>query len=333
MEYKIYVFNKDKLQDIDFNFAKLQEVMASYNCDIASFSMQKFVKEDIASVISKDVNTIIFALNQDIDSIISDNIKILGNQKNVIDEQVVVFNKDGNNIIFVPYDTRWELMLQKINLNPMRANKTCQFKLFELSKNKIYEILEGLKTQINKLEYCVISKGLLSNLYISYEGSEDLIDNNQVKIANAFKDYIYSENSLEIARSISQIANLKGIKLGICEGITGGALLKEICSNICTKDILTYGCVEYLKSDITPDEVYNQTLRHFGNMGDDVFFVNVQGRFEEDGITVVYTMGNNKSIDVYKNRFKVKKELAIEYALDAIMFNILKKLRQNSLSF
>lgn len=333
MEYKIYVFNKDKLQDIDFNFSKLQEILASNNCNIATFSMQKFVKEDISSAILNGSNIIIFSLNEDIDNIISENIKILGNQKNVVDEQVVVFNKNGNNIIFVPYDTRWEMILQKINLNPMRANKTCQFKLFELSKTQICEILEGLKPQIQNLEYSVISKGLLSNLYIAYNGSEDLIDNNQVKIANAFKDHIYSENSLEIARSIRQLANLKGIKLGICEGITGGGLLKEICSNICIKDILIYGCVEYLKTDVTPDEVYLQTLRHFGSMEDDVFFVNVQGKFEDDGITVIYTMGNNKSIDVYKNRFKVKKELAVKFALDAIMFNILKKLRQNSLSF
>lgn len=333
MEYKIFVFDNDKLQDIDFNFNALQDILASYNCEINTFSMVKYSKEAISSTIANGGNLILFCLNKDIDEAIVDNIKILGNDKNIIDDQVVVFRKNDYKIIFAPYDARWVEILKKLNLNPLRANKNCQLKLFGLNKTQICEKLDALKPQIEKLEYSVLSKGLLADVYISYQGSVDLVDDNQVKIASAFNDHIYSENSLEIARSIRQLANLKGIKLGICEGITGGSLLKEICSNICIKDILVNGTVEYLKTDITPEEVYNQTLRVFKDVDDDVFFINVQGNFEEDGITCIYTMGTNKAIDVYKNTFKVRKELAVKFALDAIMFNILKKLRQNSLSF
>lgn len=334
MEYKIYIFNDDKLQDINFDFLALQSILASYNVDISSFSLLKFQKEGIAEAIKEGGNLILFFKNKDIDSVICDNIKLLGNDKHIIDDQIALFNNDGNKIIFVPYDLNWKVLLNKINFNPNRGNKTCTFKLFSVSKNYVEEILSGLKNEIPSLEYSVLSRRLLVDVYISYDGTDDLIDDNQVRIATAFKDFIYSENSLGLSRSIRQIANLKGIKLAICEGITGGSLLKEICSNICIKELLAQGKVEYLKGDITADEVYRQTLSLFKDNDDqEIFAINVQGKFEEHGITCIYAMGNKDSIDVYKNTFKVNKEDAVEYAVEAILFNIVKKLRQNNLSF
>ncbi len=334
MEYKIYIFNNDKLQDIDFDFLGLQNILASYNADISVFTLQKFDKSLVSEIIKEGGNLILFFRNQDIDDVICDNIKILGNNKHIIDDQIALFNNDDKKIVFVPYDLNWKVLLGKINFNPKRGNKTCTFKLFSVSKKRVEEILSGLKNEIDSLEYSVLSRRLLVDVYISYNGTDDLIDDNQVKIATAFRDFIYSENSLGLSRSIRQIVNLKGIKLAICEGITGGSILKEICSNICIKELLAEGRVEYLKGDITADEVYKQTLTLFDDKDNqDIFAINVQGKFEEDGITCIYAMGNKNSIDVYKNTFKVRKEEAVEYAVEAILFNIVKKLRQNNLSF
>ncbi len=334
MEYKIYIFNDDKLQDIGFDFPALQNILAGYNAKISSFSLVKFQKEKVAEIIKEGGNLILFFKNQDIDDVICENIKLLGGDKHIIEDQIALFIKDNVKTIFVPFDLNWQVLLAKINFNPNRANKNCTFKLFGVSKKQVEELLSNLKNEIPSLEYSVLSRRLLVDVYISYNGVDDLIDDNQVKIATAFKDFIYSENSLGLARSIRQIANLKGIKLAICEGITGGSILKEVCSNICIKDLLAQGKVEYLKGEITTDEVYRQTLSLFDEGdGQDIFAINVQGKFEDNGITCIYAMGNKNSLDVYKNTFKVCKEEAVEYAVEAILFNIVKKLRQNNLSF
>ena len=333
MEYKIYVFNDDKLQDIGFDFSALQKIMAGFNASILSFAMLKHDNENLAKLFEEKTNLILFFKNQEIDNVICDQIKNLGNQKNIIDEQIVVFNKDENKIIFVPYDTEWISLLSKVNLNPERGNKTCAYKLFGIQKQQTQEILNKLSGEIENLKYTILSKGLLTDVYISYTGSNDMIDDSQVKIASALKQYIYSENSLELAKSIRQLIALKGLKLNICEGVTGGALLKEICSGQNFEDILKEGKLEFLKGDLTADSVYKQTLNIIEGESDDVFAINVQGQFQNDGITCIYAIGNSKSIDVYKNSFKVKHELAVKYAVDAIMFNVVKKLRQNNLSF
>ena len=334
MEYKIYVLNDDKLQDIGFDFNALQNIFASFNVEIPSFSMQKFDKLQISKILEEEKNLLIFMKNQEIDNIICENIKQLGNDKNIIEDQIVVFNKLERKIIFVPYDVNWINLLERVNLNAKRARKNCTFKMFGIYKKRIEEICESLKTQIDALEYSILSKGLLSNVYISYNGTDDLIDDSQVKIATAFKEFIYSENSLGLSESIFQLAKLKSLKLTICEGITGGAIIKDIAqNNDHIEEVLKSGKIEFLNSEINPDEVYKQTLTLFEKNSDNVFAINVQGEYLNDTLTCVYAIGDFKSIDVYKNTFKVKKNKAIEFAVDAIMFNIVKKLRQNNLSF
>ena len=59
----------------------------------------------------------------------------------------------------------------------------------------------------------------------------------------------------------------------------------------------------------------------------------VDGKYKDGALSIVFAIGDLKSIDVYKNTFKGEEEPALEMAKNAVLFNLLKKLRQNDLKF
>lgn len=350
MSYKVFVWTEDKLHDINFDFEALQKVFADCNASIDEFTMLKFNNESISAMLSQKENMLLFFKNQKIDQVIIDNISKLSNDKQILFDEVVLFNVEGKKIIFLPYDSDWQSYLKKINLNSSVANKSCQFKLFGLPKSKVLEGLKSLEGQIKDLQYSVLGNDLLVEIYITYSGESNLIDDGQVKIANLFKNFIYSENSLGLAQCLCQIARLKDLKLSICEGITGGAILREIFyKNENAKDVIKEGKIQFLNKSLTPENVYEHTINMFASdkpksfnasgfntnaiYHDNVVFVDIQGEQNGDTLTCIYTIGNSKSIDVYKNTFRAKGEKALNFAVSAVMFNIIKKLRQNNLEF
>lgn len=337
MEYKVFVFCDKAFLNIDFDVNSLARILASFNVSISEFSVQTHSQENFEKALSQKENLILFFKNQDIDKVIVDNINKLSNQKSIIDDQLVCFEKEGKKIIFAPFDSNWQNMLGKVNLNTTRANKTCHFKLFGLAKEKVKELMQTLVGQIENMQFSVIGEGLLTELFVSYQGANDLIDDGQVKIASLFKNNIFSENTLNLPQTLCQLARLKDIKIKICEGVTGGALQKELClKNKNIKDVLESGRVQFLHKEITPENVYQQTLQLLDGQNDSSFLVNIQGEISNNMLTCIYTLGTTKSLDVYKNTFKtglVDLEKVIDLAINAIMFNIIKKLRQNNLDF
>lgn len=350
MSYKVFVWTEDKLHDINFDFEALQKVFADCNASIDEFTMLKFNNESVSAMLSQKENMLLFFKNQKIDQIIIDNISKLSNDKQILFDEVVLFKVDGRKIIFLPYDSDWQDILRKINLNDSVGNKNCQFKLFGIAKGKVIEGLKGLEGQIKDLQYSVLGNDLLVEVYISYSGESNLIDDVQVKIANLFKNYIYSENSLDLAECLCQMLRLKDLKLSICEGVTGGAILREIFfKNPMAKDVIKEGRVVFLDKPLTPDNVYEHTISMLSGNAPKIFnasgfntsalrhgnviFVDVQGQQSGDMLTCIYTIGNSKSIDVYKNTFKATGQRALNFASSAVMFNIIKNLRQNNLEF
>lgn len=332
MKYKIFVFTDNVFQNVDLDLNSLSRILASFNVTVQMFSIMENNQSSFENALGQGGNLILFCQNQQIDKIIIDNISKLSNDKNIIDEEVVIFKKDGNKIIFVPYDSNWQAMLSKINLNENRANKTCQFKMFGISRTKVLQDMQSLVGQIDDLKFSVIGNELMVELFVSYSGSEDLIDEGQIKIASMFKNYIYSENSLNLSQTLCQLARLKDMKLSICEGITGGALMSEIClNNRGVSQGIVFSKLKFLNKELTADNVYEQTLTMFSGSTDTSFAINVQGEYENDTLTCIYAIGTANSIDVYKNVFKAEKEKAFKFAINAIMFNIVKKMRQNSL--
>ncbi len=332
MNYKIFVFSNDALKSIDISYKCLQKTLASFNVSIDLFAILQNNQENFSKVLEQNGNLILFCKNEDIDKIMIDNISKLSNDKHFIDDQAVIFNKSGNKILFVPYDSDWLALLKKAKLNDKMANKTCEFKLFGLSKQKVEEMLSSLSGQIENFQYSIFEENLLVDIFASYTGKEDLIDNVQVKIANLFTNFIYSENSFGLSQTICQLARLKDLKLTVCEGVTSGAVLKELCSkNENIKEILQSGKVEFINKSLTPENVYQQTIGMFLTGQDNVFAINIQGEYENGVLTCLYTLGTANNLDVYKNTFKTDKDKALNIAVNAIMFNIVKKLRQNNL--
>ena len=88
-----------------------------------------------------------------------------------------------------------------------------------------------------------------------------------------------------------------------------------------------------MQAELLPDNVYKQTLTLLEKADSNLLGINVQGEYKDGQLVCIYAIGNNKSIDVYRNIFKIKQSDAVDFAVNVIMFNIIKKLRQNNLAF
>lgn len=323
MKVKAFIF----AQDCDCD--KIERVLAERFCEIESLTISSLEQTAVAAALKSPGDLLLLCPNEQIDDLIGQNINALSNDKDIIAEQIVVFEKDGHKIIFAPVEDID--CLSKLKLGQTQ-NKTCSFKLFGLPKSQVEDRLDGLKSEIQDLQFVVLGRGLKCEIYINYSGADDLIDNSQVKIATAFKDYIYSDNSLDLEQSIIQLLRLKDLKLSILEGITGGAFSARLCASGEHADkVIKSGKLEFLTEDLTPDNVYKQTLKLLDS--GELFAVNIQGQYQDGRLSCVYAIGNKLSIDVYNCSIRASREKAIDFALNAIMFNIIKKLRQNSLGF
>ena len=82
----------------------------------------------------------------------------------------------------------------------------------ELILNNDYDlvILDLVLQEIDGFEYKYSYDNLISDIVMTYNGQTSLIDDNQVKIATEFKQFLFSENDMTLPEIVSRMLNLKG---------------------------------------------------------------------------------------------------------------------------
>ena len=329
MEYKVFIFSKDVLDgQFKFDFNKFYKVCAYNMIDIQSFDIKDFVLD--RPFIEKDKNLIVFCNNDNLDNLIIRNIEHLGNKKTIVEEQIAVFNQNGYNIIFMPLESDLEL-LNKV-FTKSQDKKYCEFHLFGLPQQQVINKLEQLRQEIPGFKYKIIYDNLLCDLIICYNGQSTLIDDNQVKIATAFKQYVYSENYMYLPEIIRKMLALRGKSLAICENITKGELVNSLLES--DEEFETnLKKVVFEKVDYIDNEtLYNKTMEFLKDAKSDIALV-MSGRYKDGALEFVFAIADAFEVHIFKNSFKADKRACIEMAKNAVLFHLAKKLRQNDLSF
>ena len=329
MEFKVFIFSNDVLEGhFKFDFDKFKIFCINNLIEIKSFAIESFDLN--RQFLENDKNLIIFCNNEDIDKLIIKNIQLLGSNKNFIDEQIVVFNKESNKIIFVPLESDIELLDKAFAGDDNK--KTCQFHVFGLKKEEIKQKLEKLRQEIDGFEYKYSYDNLISDIVMTYNGQTSLIDDNQVKIATEFKQFLFSENDMTLPEIVSRMLNLKGKTISICENVTKGKIIYTLLrANENFKDVLKtvkFDEYELLNADI----LYDKTINFLKDSKADIA-VMTNGNFSEDGLTFNFVIADSSEVHIYKNTFKANKESCIDMAVNSLFFHLVKKLRQNDLTY
>ncbi len=329
MEYKVFIFSNDVAGGQEsFDYAKFNKICAYNLISISGFSIEKFDLE--RHFIEENKNLIIFCNNANLDNLMIKNINLLGNRKTFIDEQLVVFYKGENKIIFVPLESNLDL-LNKVFIRK-ENKKYCEYHLFGLGKKQIEEKLSKLQNEIDGFEYRFLYNNLLSDIYVEYNGNLILIDDNQVKIASEFKQYVYSENETLLPEIVGKMLKLRTKTLAICENITKGNIIHSLFKdnenfNESLKTFL-FDNFEYLSND----QLYDSAVKFLKSSQADIA-VMTNGRAIEDGIEFNFALADQKEVHIFKNTFKADKNLCLDMATNSLLFHLAKKLRQNDLTF
>lgn len=324
MDYKICIFSDEILKGLTkFDLEKLNLIFARTLNNISSLQMLPLKESKDFSI---QENTIIFSENEHLDSIIIDNYQKLGKDKEMIEEQVVVFKKDTQKTIFIPLESELDL-LEKIFQTSL---KVCQFHLFGVNNKEVIDKLENLKTEIKDLSYKVVSKNILTDVYLSYQGQGDMIDESQVKIASAFKNYMYSENELGLEDIVYQLLKMRNLTISICENITKGEIVASLLKNVDFNQFLRKSEIHFF-DNIDNNLLHQYSLKLLQESESDIVIV-TNGQIGEGKLNFVFCIADKKQVHFYKCNFTLTDEVA-SMAKNTLLFHLVKKLRQNNFSF
>ena len=328
MEYKVFVFSDKVLNgQIKFNYDLFNHICLYNLIDVKAIYVENFdLKRDF---ILGEENLIIFCENQNLDNLIIEHIQKLGSKKTFIDEQLVVFDRAGRKVIFVPLEVDYNLLNKALTNNENR--KICEFHIFGLSQEQVLSRLESLKTQIENFSYKISYDNLLCDIVVSYDWQESLLDDNMAKIVSEFKQNIYSENKMSLPEIVIKMLKLKEQKLAVCENITQGL----ITSNLLNYDdeLTVIKRASFEKFDFNNnDALYDKTLNYLKESQSDLAVV-TNGKFVDNALEFTFAIADKNEVHIYKNLFKASKEASKQMAKNALLFHLTKKLRQNEITY
>ena len=324
MEFKIYIFSDNVLSGLTkFDLTKLNLLFARNLCNICHVEILPLAKQK--ELLFED-SSIVFSENENLDNIIIDHYSSLGSEKDIIAQQVVVFKKQEQKIVFIPLESDLSILSQILG-----NDAVCQFHLFGLNKNSVIQKLEQLKSEVADLKYKVIENNILCDVYLSYHGQGDMIDDNQVKIATAFKSYMFSENELNLEKIIYQLLKMKNLSMSICENVTKGKIISSLLENADFSDILKLAQIKFFEN-ADNEKLHKETENILQSSNCDLAVV-TSGSIEGDSLHFVFTIADKKEIHFYKCNFTGKLDQSIEMAKNTCLYHLVKKLRQNDFAF
>ena len=325
MEYKVFIFSDDVIDgQYKFDFVKFNKICVYNLIDVKSINIEKF---DLDWLLPENKNLIIFCENKNLDNLIIKNIKYLSGKRTLIDEQLVIFEKENSRVIFAPIESDLDL-LNKVFTR--EGKKFCEFHLFGIGKSQVKDKLEKLKGEIDGFNYKFIYDNLLCDIVLSYNGSSELIDDNQVKIAGEFKQYVYRENEMSLREKVSKMLALKNKTLSICENVTRGAITESLLKS---NENFKIKEVKFEEFELTNNDVlYDKTIKFLKSSEADIAVV-THGKRSPDGLEFTFAIADNFEVHIFKNNFKAEINSCLEMAKNALLFHLVKKLRQNDISF
>ena len=329
MEYKVIILSDDFVNgQVCFDFNKFSAVCAYNFIDISDFLIEKLDLNK--NYIEKDENLIIFCNNINLDNLIINNIKNLSGEKILINDQVVIFKKRENQIIFVPLEIDFNIF-EKVFARDL-SYEYLQFGLFGLGKERIVELLENLKNKFNDVSYKIFYHDLLCNVYIKYQKKEEnLIDDVKLEVVSLFSNNIYSENNLELNDIISNILIQKNMTISLFENITKGKILTSLLEN--NDKLINY--INSIKVDNkfqNDDQLVNFSLDYLKESSSNLVVISC-GEFKDNYLEFKFALADKNEVHIYNSTFIAKREDSLNMAVNSVMFHLIKKLRQNDFAF
>ena len=275
--------------------------------------------------------TIFIMPDESIDEFVS-NHKIFYETDSKIIESMAVLSGNDFPIIVLPIESDVCFLLEKV-LNQVKAR-------FNLKNVKIYRLFGKTKEEIedilnqNSLKVSVFGKGLLCDLFLQSEAG--FISEEEVKINEIFKDYIYSQSKLSMKDVIQRLLILRNEKLVILDAFTGGKIAEYVldacCKDVTSQTFNTYYGPDFIKIDDKcykdEEDLVSKISRQEIENSSNKIAVAVVGKNIDEAYKITVAIAKQKKVDIYNLSIEGSLIDAIEIGRDWTLFNLIKKLEE-----
>ena len=330
MEYKVFIFSNKIINGYtSFDMKKFNQICAYNLIDISGFVIDNFYRE--RDFITFDDNLLIFCDNKDLDDLILYNLPKISGEKELINDQIVVYKKNDKKYVFVPLEVQLDLLNDVFKED--KTYEVLRYRIFGLGRDRIINSLDILKNEIEGFKYKIDYKDLLCDIYLTYSSlKEGLLDDNKAKILNTFNQYIYSENSLSLEQIIYNYLSESGQTIAINENITKGELLASLLSE--EKNFINVIKNYIIRENIEIDDqqFIDRSMKFLNSSQSDVAILTA-GKEIDGGLEFKFSLVTKDEVHVYNSTFKADKTSCVNMAKNSILFHLAKKLRKNDFAF
>lgn len=330
MEYKVFIFsNKIFSSQIQFDVNLFNKICTHWLCSVKEFIIQK-IDEKANEFYDDKSNIIVFCDNDNLDNLIIKNMPKLGENKEFVNEQIVIFDKNGQKIIFVP--TEVDLSLLNKTFEKCENNLVLHhYKLFGICEKELFTKLEELKKQLKKFDFKFISNDLVCDLTVTFGEEDDLANTDKLKFIGTFKPYIFSENDLNLEDIAISLLRTKNKTISLCGGETNGYLLCSLLKNKEDENLIKR--VDFNSFSFESNEILvDKTLNFLKLSGSDIAICACKENIE-NGFNMYFCLADKDEIHIYKNKFNGFVKDYCKAIKNVILFQLIKKLRKNDFAF
>ncbi len=267
-----------------------------------------------------------------------------------------IFISPANNIVIVNINIfnsfdDFHTML-KTNLKIDYANYC--IKCFGIGEINLKNYLKEYKLSNNVFDYYVSTESGDSLIIFRFLSSvnKNIQDNIVSLFVKELKQSFYASKDITLSQAVCEILTLRNLKISIAETFTGGEVVRSITNNNDANKIINDAIVLLSTQSINRIlGVDNKILSQYTEVSAESVYemaTNVLNKTKCD-IAVVLTgfinntnkdlnglfftaIGDSNAVNVYKHKASGDKPFIIKYATNTVIFEIIKKLRQNALN-
>ena len=268
----------------------------------------------------------------------------------------IYFNFDLN-ILIIPIENvfKEEIINQDI-LCKLNAQFSCKiFKTFGVTYINLFEYLKEFKLNNNVFEFLITENLKDAKIILRFSLNLDAKIIEQISL-NVYKDLmpnVYADRDINLSTAIFEILNLRKLKISCAESMTSGLIANTLIrENMGSSEIINESYIVY--SDEAKHEILGvsqEILDKFSAVSAETAFEMAVGLLKKNKcdiglITTGYAnhenselnglfytaIGDKNAVHVYKNKFNGTRQEVIQYGVKLIYFQLLKKLRENTLN-
>jgi len=339
VEINAIVYSKSVAKgEKSFDLSALFSLCNKYSLSIKHFILKDTYDFSLTEKVAEEMPLIVYCEKKDME-LFEINLSYKYSAEREILFEDCIHLKTGMNVIYIPleqdYIKKTEFFFQSLN----KEEKTSIFRLFGKSGRFVKRILQENNLNLENIK--VIEKDLLCDIYLSKPSEEVGVSEIEQKIGQLFINDIYSESEKTLKDVAVSLLKMYRHKLDIIEPFTCGEICKEFKEN---SEVLYEGLIPVSNRALTVEgqmtgfdfqkggecSVETNTFLCKSRLslnGADIIIV-LTAKEENGGYNEIVSIADALGVNSIKTFYRGTKAQAINFSVNWVLFNLVKKLRK-----